>query len=61
MKKIVLILSILLSSTVMFSQKVKVIEGDFKNLKGIAVYNLKFDYTGVQIPKYDSEEAFFKG
>lgn len=45
----------------MFSQKVKVIEGDFKNLKGIAVYNLEFDYTGVQIPKYDSEEAFFKG
>ena len=60
MKKIVLILSILLSSTVMFSQKVKVIEGDFKNLKGIAVYNLEFDYTGVQIPKYDSEEAFLK-
>ncbi|MCG2430622.1 hypothetical protein [Aequorivita xiaoshiensis] len=60
MKKIVLILSILLSSTVMFSQKVKVMEGDFKNLKGIAEYNLEFDYTGVQIPKYDSEEAFLK-
>ncbi|NGX83280.1 hypothetical protein [Aequorivita sp. KMM 9714] len=60
MKKIVLILSILLCSTVMFSQKVKVIEGGFKNLKGITVYNLEFDYTGVQIPKYDSEEAFLK-
>ncbi|WP_313112082.1 hypothetical protein [Aequorivita sediminis] len=60
MKKLVLILSILLSTIVMFSQKVKVIEGNFKNLKGIAVYNLEFDYTGVQIPKYDSEEAFLK-
>jgi hypothetical protein len=42
----------------MFAQKVKVTDGSFKNLKGISAYNLEFDYTGVMIPKYDSEEEF---
>jgi hypothetical protein len=42
----------------MVAQKVKVTKGDFKNLKGIAAYNLEFDYTGVMIPKYNSEEEF---
>ena len=43
-----------------FSQKAKVLEGDFKNLKGISEYNLVFDYTDVAIPKYKSEEEFLK-
>lgn len=41
-----------------FSQKLKLQEGKFKNLKGITEYNLVFDYTDVKIPKYDSEKAF---
>src|SRR5690606_24674845 len=58
MKKNVLLFALLLCTTVMFSQKVKVTQGDFKNLKGIAAYNLEFDYSNLSIPKYKSEEEF---
>lgn len=58
MKKSIAIVVVLLSTTLMFSQKAKVLDGDIKNLKGIAQYDLVFDYEGVQIPKYDSEEEF---
>jgi len=44
----------------MFAQKAKTQEGDFKNLKGITEFNLVFDYTDVEIPKYKSEEEFLK-
>jgi hypothetical protein len=42
------------------AQKAKVTEGDWKNLKGISSYNLVFDYSNLQIPKYDSEEEFLE-
>src|SRR5690606_33643886 len=58
MKKHVMLFALLLCTSMMFSQKVKVTEGDFKNLKGIAAYNLEFDYSNLSIPKYDSEEEF---
>lgn len=58
MKKQQILFSLLLCTTLVFSQKVKVTEGSFKNLKGISAYNLVFDYSNVQIPKYDSEEEF---
>lgn len=58
MKKQLILFSLLLCTTLVFSQKVKVTEGSFKNLKGISAYNLVFDYSNVQIPKYDSEEEF---
>ncbi len=58
MKKQILLIAVLFCTTLMFSQKVKVTDGSFKNLKGIAAYNLEFDYTDVQIPKYDSEKEF---
>ncbi len=45
-------------TVICFSQKAKVQEGDFKNLKGIAEFNLVFDCTDVQIPKFKSEEEF---
>lgn len=60
MKKQLMFIAVLFCTTLMFSQKVKVIEGSFKNLKGISAYNLEFDYTNVQIPKYDSEEEFLE-
>ena len=50
----------LLFVTVMFSQKIKVKEGNYKNLKNITEYNLVFDYSDLSIPKYDSEEEFLK-
>jgi hypothetical protein len=42
----------------MFSQKEKVVKGDWSDLKNITEYTLVFDYSDLEIPKYDSEEAF---
>ena len=58
MKNLIAILVVLFSTTIVFSQKVKVTEGSFKNVQGISTFNLEFDYTDVMIPKYDSEEEF---
>lgn len=44
----------------MFAQKAKVTEGNWENLKGISAYNVEFDYSNLEIPKYDSEEEFLK-
>jgi hypothetical protein len=60
MKKQLSLIVVLLCSTFVFAQKSKVEEGDWKNLKGIANYNLVFDYSDLEIPKYKSEEAFLK-
>ena len=60
MKNLITILVVLFSTAVMFSQKAKVQEGNIKNLKGISQYDLVFDYSDVQIPKYDTEEDFLK-
>ena len=59
MKKSILLAFVMISSLAI-GQKLKVKDGDIKNLKDIKVYNLEFDYTDVQIPKYDSEEAFLE-
>ena len=42
-----------------FSQ-MKVMLGDFKNLKGIATYNVTFDYTDLQVHGFDSEDAYLQ-
>lgn len=60
MKNKLLILVVLLFTTLGYSQKVKVTQGDFKNLKGITEYNLVFDYSNLSIPKYKSEEEFLE-
>ncbi len=60
MKKQLTLLFVLACTTIMFAQKAKVSEGSFKNLKGITEFNVVFDYTDVQIPKYKSEEEFLK-
>lgn len=57
MKKITM-LALLLVSTVAMAQKMKVIKGDFKNLKGITEYNLQFDYTNLKVDKFKTEEEF---
>jgi hypothetical protein len=57
MKKL-LIFALLISTSFVFSQKVNVTKGDWSNLKGISEYTLVFDYSNLEIPKYDSEEAF---
>lgn len=59
MKKHITLLLLLITSIV-FAQKSKVIDGKWKNLEDIKNYNLVFDYSDLEIPKYESEEAFLK-
>lgn len=44
---------------VTFSQQ-KILEGNFKNLKGISKYTVTFDYSGLQVHGFDSEEDYLK-
>ena len=60
MKKQLSIILLLFCTSFMVAQKAKVKEGDWKNLKGITKFNLVFDYSNLEIPKYDSEEEFLK-
>lgn len=60
MRNLATLALLLLFSSTIFGQKLKVQEGDLKNLKDIKVYMVEFDYTDVQIPKFDNEEAFLK-
>lgn len=59
MKKIMLV-TFLLISTVSVAQKMKVVSGDFINLKGISEFNLVFDYENLKVDKFDTEEDFLK-
>ncbi|MFL0353040.1 hypothetical protein [Xanthomarina sp. GH4-25] len=56
----ILFFAFLLSTSIMFSQKANVTKGDWDNLKGISEYTLVFDYSDLEIPKFDSEEAFLE-
>ncbi|MCX7548528.1 hypothetical protein OS188_11255 [Xanthomarina sp. F1114] len=56
----VLLIAFLLSTSLMYSQKEKVKVGSWKDLKGISEYNLVFDYSDLEIPKFDSEEEFLE-
>ncbi len=60
MKKQFVSVLLLLATLSVSAQRLKVNEGDFKNLKGINTYSVVFDYTDVQIPKFENEEAFLK-
>jgi|SRR5680860_441864 len=60
MKNFATMAILLLVSTTAMGQKLIEQEGDIKNLKDIKVYMMEFDYTDVQIPKFDNEEAFLK-
>ncbi|UPS92758.1 hypothetical protein [Bizionia sp. M204] len=55
-----LLIAFLVSSSLVFSQKAKVTKGDWSDLKGITEYNVVFDYSNLEIPKFDSEEEFLK-
>ena len=55
------ILAVLLFvSTIVTSQRYTVLSGDLKNLKGIANYNVTFDYSNLKVNGLDNEEAFLK-
>ncbi|RKR14519.1 hypothetical protein CLV91_0596 [Maribacter vaceletii] len=57
MKKIALVAFLLITGATQ-AQKLKEIDGNPKDLKGIKEYALEFDYSDLEIPKYDSEEDF---
>ncbi|RTY93910.1 hypothetical protein [Flavobacterium sp. GT3R68] len=57
MKKIT-VLSLLFISSFVMAQKMTVLSGDFKNLKGISEYNLTFDYSNLKVDKFATEEEF---
>ncbi|NMH27678.1 hypothetical protein [Flavobacterium silvaticum] len=51
---------LLLIPVAMSAQRYDIISGKFENLKSIAAYNVTFDYKGMEINGYASEEAFIK-
>lgn len=53
-----LVVTLLLVASVSWGQKMKVLSGNFNNLKGIAAYNLTFDYDGLTVDKFKTEEDF---
>lgn len=55
-----LLFTLLLSSSLLYSQKDNVTKGNWSDLKGITEYTLVFDYSDLEIPKYDSEEEFLE-
>ncbi len=57
MKKIALLAFLFIAGATQ-AQKMKDIDGNPKDLKEIKEYNLEFDYSDLEIPKYDSEEDF---
>jgi len=56
MKKMVF--ALLLISSVAWSQRAKVLSGNFDNLKGISEFNLTFSYDGLTVDKFKTEEEF---
>lgn len=58
MKKLILFLFVL--TPIFGFAQLKVISGDFKNLKGISQYNVVFDYKDLQVHGFETEEAYLK-
>ena len=59
MKKILILLMLFCTSSI-FSQRYTILSGDLKNLKGISEYYCSFDYKGMEVNGFESEEAFLK-
>lgn len=58
MKTKFLVLVFVCATSLSYSQKV--ISGSFSNLKNITEYNVVFDYDGIMMGKFASEEAFLE-
>jgi len=57
MKRITVFLFVLVSVSCL-AQRYDAKKGDFKNLKGIAEFNVTFDYNGQIVNGFDTEEEF---
>lgn len=60
MKKQFAFILLVIATVSVSAQRLKIQEGDFKNLKGITTFQVVFDYTDVKIPKFEDEAAFLK-
>lgn len=60
MKTKLIVLIVLSFTNLLFAQRYKVLEGKLKNLKGIATYQVEFNYDKLKIHGYDSEKEFLK-
>lgn len=60
MKKQVSLIILLIIASFSYAQKMKVQEGNIKNLKDINQYSLVFDYSDLEIPKFKNEAEFLK-
>jgi|SRR5690554_240901 len=60
MKLITKVLMLLFITTSVYAQKPKVTKGDWTALAGIKEYNLVFNYEGMEVIDYDSEEAYLE-
>lgn len=58
MRKMVLLL--LLVSVQLSAQRFDLLSGDFKNLKGIAEYNVVFDYANLTVHGYKTEADYLE-
>jgi len=58
MKKIIFSSLAILMTFTMVAQKGKVVQGKWKSLDGIEQFDLKFDYSNVEIPEFDKEEDY---
>lgn len=58
--KIKFILIVLFLTTVVSAQRYDVLSGDLKNVKGISEYQVTFDYSGLKVHGFETEEAFLQ-
>lgn len=59
MKKFLILLMLFCISSV-FSQRYTILSGDLKNIKGIPEYYCTFDYKGMEVNGFESEEAYLQ-
>lgn len=57
MKTIILVLACF-TTAFASAQRYDIIAGKLENIKGIAEYNITFDYTGIEVNGFESEAAF---
>ncbi len=58
MKKIIAFVAVALSVMTMSAQKIKVVSGDITVLKGQSELDVVFDYSGMGVGKFKSEEEY---
>jgi hypothetical protein len=53
-----LVLLVCFTAAIASAQRFDILSGKLENIKGIAQYNVTFDYTGIEVNGFESEAAF---